>query len=72
MKKILGFQLNGISLPLCKACDALGGTVKRLAARVTLQQPYTDQIMTPRQLFNWAQINIQNMNFEFVTELEFI
>jgi hypothetical protein len=27
--------------------------------------------MTPRQLFNWAQTNIQNRNFEFVTELEF-
>jgi hypothetical protein len=27
--------------------------------------------MTPRQMFNWAEINIQNMNFEFGTELEF-
>jgi hypothetical protein len=54
------------------ACDTLGGTVKRLAARASLRQPNTDQIMTTRQLFNWVQTNIQNMNFEFVTELEFI
>ncbi len=29
------------------ACDGLGGTVKR---------PYNDQIMTPRQLFDWAAV----------------
>jgi hypothetical protein len=54
------------------ACDALGGTVKRLAARASLQQPYIAQIITPRQLFSWVQTNIQNTNLEFVTELEFI
>jgi hypothetical protein len=54
------------------ACDVLGGTIKRWAARASLQQPYTDQIMTPRQLFDWPQTSIQNMNFEFVTELEFV
>jgi hypothetical protein len=32
------------------ACDSLGGTIRRLAARVSLQQPYIDQIMTPRQV----------------------
>ena len=29
------------------ACDILGGTVKRLAARASLQRPYNDQLMTP-------------------------
>ena len=33
------------------ACDGLGGTVKRLAARASLQRPYNDQLMIPRQLF---------------------
>ena len=33
------------------ACDGLGGT---LAAPASLQRPYNDQIMTPRQLFDWA------------------
>jgi hypothetical protein len=54
------------------ACDALGGAVNRLAAKASLQEPHTDETMTPRQLFNWAQINIKNMNFLFVTELEFM
>ncbi|MCP3667236.1 MAG: hypothetical protein GY696_32870, partial [Gammaproteobacteria bacterium] len=36
------------------ACDGLGGTVKRLAARKSLQSPYGDQIMTAKDLFNFA------------------
>ena len=40
------------------ACDGLGGTVKRLAARPSLQRPYNEQIMTPRQLFDWASTNV--------------
>ena len=36
------------------ACDGLGGTVKHLAARASLQRSYQEQIMTPLQLYNWA------------------
>jgi hypothetical protein len=53
--------LNGKS-----ACDVLAGRVNRLAARASLQQPCTDQIMTPRQLFNWAETNIQNVIFSLL------
>ena len=47
------------------ACDGLGGTVKRLAARTSLQRPYNDQIMTPRQLYDWAKVSIPNIHFEY-------
>ena len=47
------------------ACDGLGGTVKRLAARASLQRPYNDQIMTPRQLFDWACTNIPVVHFGY-------
>ena len=47
------------------ACDGLGGTVKRLSARASLQKPYDDQIMTPRQLFDWATINIPSVHFDY-------
>ena len=40
------------------ACDGVGGTVKRLAACASLR-PYSDQIMTPHQLFEWCSQNIQ-------------
>ena len=47
------------------ACDGLGGTVKRLAARASLQRPYNDQIMTPRQLFDWASTNVPAVHFGY-------
>ena len=47
------------------ACDGLGGTVKRLAARASLQRPYDDQIMTPRQLFDWASTNVPAVHFGY-------
>ena len=47
------------------ACDGLGGTVKRLAARTSLQRPYNDQIMTPRQLFDWASTNLSSIHFGY-------
>jgi hypothetical protein len=53
------------------ACDGVGGTLKRLAAEASLQRPYNDQIMTPHQLYEWAQSNIHNLNFDFVTENEY-
>jgi hypothetical protein len=50
------------------ACDGVGGTLKRLAAKASFQQPYNDQMMTPHQLYEWAQSSIHNLNFDFVTE----
>lgn len=52
------------------ACDGVGGTVKRLAARASLQRPYDAQIMTPRQLYQWAKENIKTINFGFTTQQE--
>ena len=49
------------------ACDGLGGTVKCLAARATVAciYPYDEQIMTPRQLFEWASDNIPEVSLEY-------
>ena len=47
------------------ACDGLGGTVKRLAARASLQRPYDEQIMTPHQLFEWTSSSIPAVSFEY-------
>ena len=54
------------------ACDGLGGTVKRLAARTSLQRPYNEQIMTPRQLFDWARTTITVAHFGYCTTAEYI
>ena len=45
------------------ACDGLGGTVKRLAARASLQHPYEHQIITPFQLYQWAMENVPGVHF---------
>ena len=43
-------------------CDGLGGTVKRLVAWANLQRPY---IRAPRQLVNWAFINVPAVHFGY-------
>ena len=53
------------------ACDGLGGTVKRLAARTSLQRPYENQIMTPFQLFQWASESIPSVTFNYCSTEEY-
>ena len=36
------------------ACDGVGGSLKRLAARASLQRPLEDQITIPQKLFDWG------------------
>lgn len=48
------------------ACDGVGGTVKRLAARASLRSPFENQIMTPQQLFTWAKNNIGGITILWV------
>ena len=36
------------------ACDAVVGTIKKLAAHESLQRPFFDQILTPKQLFEFS------------------
>ena len=53
------------------ACDGLGGTVKRLTARASLQRPYNDQIMTLRQLFDWACTSVPAVQFGYCSTEEY-
>jgi len=48
--------------------DGLGGTVKQLAARASLQRSYNDQIMTPHQLFEWAITNVPAVHFGYCSK----
>lgn len=51
-------------------CDGIGGTVKRLAARASLQATDTGHIMTPSQLFEWAKTNIKGITFCYLSTEE--
>lgn len=48
-------------------CDGVGGTVKRLAARCSLQRSYDNQILTPRQLYEFGCSQIPTINFYYAT-----
>lgn len=52
-------------------CDGLGGTLKRLATKTSLQRPYNEQITTVNELFNWAKSSLQNIDVAFVAEAEY-
>lgn len=52
-------------------CDGVGGSVKRLAARASLQRPYDNQIQTPQDLFEWAVENIPKVDFAFSTQEDY-
>lgn len=54
------------------ASDGLGGTVKRLVARASLQRPFKDQILTPEDLFKFAIENISNIDFEYCNIEQYI
>ena len=49
-------------------CDGVGGSVKRLAAKVSLQRPYDNQIQTPMDLFLWADDNLPSIKVVFVSK----
>lgn len=49
-------------------CDGIGGTVKRLAARASLQSCTTHHILTPQELYQWAEKYINGIKFFFVPQ----
>ena len=49
----------------------IGGIVKRLAAKASLQKPYNSQIMTPCQLFEWGAENLTSLHFKYSTTIDY-
>lgn len=54
------------------ACDGVGGTIKREAAKASLQAVTTGHILTPKQLYEWGCGQIQNVKFFFIAKEEVI
>ena len=48
-------------------CDGIGGTVKRLVARASLQATVENQILSVEEMYKWATGNIQGIHFFYVT-----
>ena len=53
-------------------CDGVGGTVKRLAAKASLQNPVENQILTPLQLFQWCKEHISTVKFFYVPNQDYL
>ncbi|KAL1252668.1 hypothetical protein QQF64_017361 [Cirrhinus molitorella] len=49
-------------------CDGIGGTVKREAARASLQATVDGHILTANDLFTWADKNILGIKFIFIDQ----
>ena len=47
--------------------DGIAGTVKRTAAKASLQRPYEDQILTPIKLYEFVSQNIKGIHFAYST-----
>ncbi len=45
------------------ACDGIGGTVKRLLTKASLQRPYTDPILTTEAIMEFCTTNIPGIHF---------
>lgn len=52
-------------------CDGIGGAFKRNATRASLQRPYTNQITTAKDLYEWAIASESTIEFRFCTEVDY-
>ena len=48
-------------------CDGIGGTVKRLVARASLQATLDNHILTATDLYKWASAHIAGVKFSYVS-----
>jgi hypothetical protein len=48
--------------------DGVGGTLKREASRESLRRPLNNQILTARDLYDFAALKLPNMAFGFATQ----
>jgi hypothetical protein len=49
------------------ACKAIEGTVVRLGRKASPQNPYEEQIMIPRQLYEWVVVKFPSATFDYFT-----
>ena len=47
-------------------CDGIGGTVKRLTTRASLQRPISNQILTAEKMFDFCKTEIEGIEFLFI------
>jgi hypothetical protein len=53
-------------------CDGVGGSIKRNAARASLQLAVKDHITTPKHLFEYSKKMSKQMNFEYFEQCQYV
>ncbi|KAG1653475.1 hypothetical protein GQR58_025548 [Nymphon striatum] len=53
-------------------CDGIGRTIKREAANASLRATVNNQILTPKDLYNWAITNIKGVKSIYINSEEII
>ena len=53
-------------------CDGIGGTVKRLTKRASLQRPYGNFILTVEAMLDFCKENIPNINFIHIGKTDMV
>ncbi|KAK0073171.1 hypothetical protein PV325_010173 [Microctonus aethiopoides] len=75
MKKTMAQIVNGIFLQQHtvkdRPCDRIGGTLKRVAGRASLQLPPHLQVLISIQLFQWSSQNLPNINSKLSAAQEY-
>ena len=54
------------------AYNGVGSTIKRLLAHASLQHPFSNQILTPKQLFDFAEANVDGITSFLVSSGEVV
>ena len=49
-------------------CDGIGGAVKRLTARASLQRTHSNQILTVSAMLKFCKENIKDIEFFFISK----
>ena len=49
-------------------CEGIGGTVKRITARASLQRPYSDQILDVSSMLDFCKTNIPAIEFIYISK----
>lgn len=52
-------------------CDGIGGTLKKLAAKASLQKPLNNKILTAKDIYDWAKSGQSAMHYEYCTNDEY-
>ena len=62
------YTISAMSCDGKSPCDGIGGSIKHLVARASLQATKEGQLLTPIQLYSWANEHVTGIKVMFVSK----